>query len=270
MDSLWILKFNKMKRILFFTLVIIFCNVLKAQEIVKEYNVLSAQQGVAVDSDFFYIINNRTITKHDKKNGKLVASWEDKDSLLKHMNSGIIIEEKLYCIHSNYPEIPMASSVEIFDPATLKHIGNHSFGILNGSATWIDRYNDFWYVAFAHYSTKGGSTNKTNAWTRLVKFDSGWRQIESWIYPKGLLKKFGNSSNSGGVILTDGKILCTGHDNFEIYLLEFPAKGSTLKWIKTISVGSYGQGIAHERNGKSEFIYGIIRKEKKVVVTKIN
>ena len=63
--------------------------------------------------------------------------------------------------------------------------------------------------------------------------------------------------------------MITGHDNFETYVLEFPNKGVTLKWVDTIPVGSYGQGIAYEKDGKSEFIYGIIKKESKVVVTKI-
>lgn len=259
-----------MTKLLSLFLLIAFCNLIHAQEVVKEYSLPMTQQGVAVDDHFFYVINNRTISKHDKKNGMLAASWEDKDSVLKHMNSGIIIKGKLCCIHSNFPEIPMASSVEIFDPATLKHTGNHSFGILHGSATWIDWYKNCWYVAFAHYTGKGGPENTTNAWTRLVKFDSKWRQLESWIFPEGLLKKFGNASTSGGVILPDGKILCTGHDNFEIYILEFPEKGFTLKWLETIVVGSYGQGIAYEKKGDSEYLYGLIRKENKVVVTKIH
>lgn len=253
----------------FFVLFSIICNVLLPQNIVRVYDVPSAKQGIAVDSAFFYVINDNSITKYLKTDGSFVSSWEDEDSLIHHMNSGIIIDGKLFCINSNYPEIPMASSLEIFDPVTLEHVGTHSFGIMNGSATWVDRYNNFWYVAFAHYTGKGGEENKTNAWTLLAKFDLEWRQVESWVFPKELLKKFGNKSSSGGVILPTGQILCTGHDNFEIYLLEFPDKGPTLKWIGTIPVGSFGQGIAFEKVGESEFIYGIIKNENKVVVTKI-
>jgi hypothetical protein len=240
-----------------------------SQNIVRTYDVPSSKQGVAVDSRHFYVINNSSITKHRKTDGLLVRTWEDQDSLIHHLNSGIVINGKLYCINSNYPEIPMASSIEIFNPVTLEHISNHSFGILNGSATWIYKYKNFWYVAFAHYSGKDGMAEKNNSWSRLVKFDRRWRQVESWIFPKELLKKFGAKSNSGGVILPAGQILCTGHDHFEIYILEFPGKGSTLKWVDTIPVGSYGQGIAFEKDGGAEFIYGIIKKESKVVVTKI-
>lgn len=246
-------------------------NALHSQEVIKTYNVPLARQAVAVDAEYFYVINNSSITKHLKISGEQVGSWEDKDSLIHHMNSGIIIDGKLYCINSNYPEIPMVSSLEVFDPETLVHLYNHSFGILSGSATWVDFFNGFWYIAFVYYSGgRSSMPNRTNAWSRLVKFDTSWRQIESWVYPKELLERFGAYSNSGGVILPSGQILCTGHDNYELYVLEFPQKGSTLNWIDTIEVGSFGQGIAYENDGNAELVYGIIRRKNKVVVTKIN
>jgi hypothetical protein len=111
--------------------------------------------------------------------------------------------------------------------------------------------------------------DRTNAWSRLVKFDTGWRQVESWVYPKELLERFGTYSNSGGLILSSDRIFCTGHDLPEVYVLQFPNKGSTLKWVDTIVVGSNGQGIAFEKNGDSEYIYGVIRSERKVVVSRI-
>jgi outer membrane protein assembly factor BamB len=200
----------------------------------------------------------------------MVQSWHDNDSIIHHLNSGIIIGQKLYTVNSNYPEAPMASSIEIFHPATLQHIGNHSFGILNGSATWLDRYEGYWYVAFAHYKGRGSEPEKDNTWTRLVKFDKHWRQVESWVYPPEVITMFGTRSNSGGVIIPDGRILCTGHDNYEIYVLEFPTKGYTLTWTETLAVGSYGQGISYEREGDKDLIYGVIKNENKVVVTQIN
>jgi outer membrane protein assembly factor BamB len=263
-----------MRRILGFLLVsFVFWYPLQAQKedasIIRTYDVPQSRQGVSVDSLHFYVINNSSITKHQKSDGKLVDTWEDEDSLLHHLNSGTIIDGKLFVVNSNYPDFPMASSIEIFDPGTLKHIDNHSFGILNGSATWLDDYDGYMFVAFAHYTGRGSEPGKTNAWTRLVKFDRQWRQIESWIFPQGLITRFESKSSSGGVILQEGKILCTGHDNFEVYLLEFPKKGYTLNWIATLPVGSYGQGIAFEIEGNSELIYGIIKKENKVVVTEI-
>lgn len=238
--------------------------------IIRTYEVPFSRQGVAVDSSYFYVINNSSISKHQKLDGRLVDFWEDEDSLIHHMNSGIIIDEKLYTVNSNYPDFPMASSLEIFDPNTLEHIDNHSFGILNGSATWLDEYAGYWFVAFAHYTGRGSEPGKSNAWTRLVKFDREWKQLESWIFPEELVEKFESRSNSGGLILPDGRVVCTGHDNFEVYLLEFPKKGYSLIWTKTIQVGSFGQGIAYEKAGHSHYIYGVVKKENKIVVSKID
>jgi hypothetical protein len=246
----------------------LFCQTREAM-IVRTYDVPSSRQGVAVDSSYFYVINNSSISKHHKGDGRMVEFWEDEDSLIHHLNSGIIIDGKLYAVNSNYPDFPMASSIEIFDPASLKHVNNHSFGILNGSATWLDEHDGYWFVAFAHYTGRGSEPGKSNAWTRLVKFDREWEQMESWIYPEDLLNKFGLKSNSGGLILPDGRVLCTGHDNYEVYVLEFPKKGYTLNWIDTHSVGSFGQGIAYEKVDKSEFIYGVLKEENKIVVSKI-
>jgi hypothetical protein len=263
----------KMKRILLNILFIVFCTTLHSQSdspnIVRTYQVTSSRQAVAVDSTYLYVINNSSITKHRKEDGKQVLAWEDKDSIIHHLNSGIIIDGKLYTINSNYPQIPMASSIEIFDPVTLSHIGNHSFGIFNGSATWLDEHEGYWYVAFAHYTGKASEPGKTNFWSRLVKFDKEFRQLESWIFPDKLIHSFGTMSNSGGVILPNGKILCSGHDNYELYLLDFPSKGYTLIWRDTYPVGSYGQGIAYELEGDSLLIYGVVKKENKVVVSRI-
>src|SRR5688500_10982329 len=123
---------------------------------VRRFEVSQAKQAVAVDKDYFYVINNSSISKHRKNDGKLMASWDGtQEGMLTHLNSGMVIEGKLYCAHSNYPEEPMASSVEVFDTQTLEHIDNHSFGIMTGSATWIDHYQGYWWIGFAHYTGKG-------------------------------------------------------------------------------------------------------------------
>jgi len=237
---------------------------------VRRYQVPQSRQGVAVNEQYFFVINNSSITKHSKSDGKLLKSWNGDTAIIKHLNSGIILDGKLYCTNSNYPESPMASSIEIFDPETLQHIDNHSFGINIGSATWIDRYQGYWYVAFAHYTGRGASGNKSNAWTQLVQFDKEWRQISSWIFPPNLIQRFGTRSNSGGVIDDDGSIYCTGHDHKELYKLEFPEMGYSLKWIKTIPLANEGQGIALDDFGNEKLIYGIIKREKVVTISRID
>lgn len=237
--------------------------------IVKVYEVREAHQGIAVDDDYFYVINNRSITQHRKGSGELVKEWYDQDSVFVHLNSGIILDGQLYSCHSNYPEAPMASSIEIFDPETLTHTGSHSLGIQYGSATWLDRYQNHWYVAFAHYTGRGSEPGKDNRWTQLIKFSNDWQAVEAWVFPKALLERFGTRSNSGGVIREDGSLLITGHDEAEIYVLQFPGKGYTLRWTDTLPVGSFGQGIAYEKKQGRGYVYGIIRDKNQIVVTKL-
>lgn len=263
------------KKIVFFHLIaILWSHHLLSQpsnkaSVVKVYEVEQARQAVAVDDNHFYVINNTSITKHDKEKGRLVKEWVDQDSVLVHLNSGIILNGKLYSCHSNYPQTPMVSSVEIFDPQTLEHIDSRSLGIQYGSATWLDYYQDHWYVAFAHYTGRGGEEGKDNRWTQLVQFTSDWQAVAGWIFPPALLERFANRSNSGGVIRDDGSLLITGHDEAEVYVMQFPDKGYTLRWVNTLPVGSFGQGIDFEEKEEGMFVYGIVRKENQVVVSKL-
>jgi hypothetical protein len=221
---------------------------------------------VAVDKDHFYVINNSTITKHRKGTGEQIAIWDGTKDSIKHMNSGIVIKGKLYCANSNYPQSPMAGSIEIFDVATMTHTGNHSFGIGYGSVTWIDEHDGHWWVAFAHYTGRGSTEGKDNRWSCLVKFTKTWQMVESWIYPANIIEKFGAKSNSGGVWGRDGLLYITGHDNPELYVLQIPEIGYTLKYIKTIQVPVYGQGIALDTSAKGNPVfYGLSRDDNTII-----
>jgi hypothetical protein len=238
---------------------------------VRRFEISQAKQAVAVDKDYFYVINNSSISKHRKNDGKLMASWDGtREGLLTHLNSGMVMEGKLYCAHSNYPEEPMASSIEVFDTQTLEHIDNHSFGIMTGSATWIDHYQGYWWVGFAHYTGKGASEGKDTRWTSVVKFNKAWQQVESWIFPKQLIEQFMPKSNSGGVIGKDGLLYCTGHDKAELYVMQIPDKGFTLQHLKTIPTTIEGQGIALDHSVTDKLVfYGISRSGNKVIVNEI-
>ncbi|REE27655.1 hypothetical protein DFQ09_101489 [Winogradskyella pacifica] len=261
---------NKIGHLCFLVLLGVTSGFSQSTKIERVYNVAEAKQGVAVDSNYFYVINNSSIVKYNQHDGKELIKWQDSTKQIKHLNSGIILDQKLYCTHSNYPESPMVSSIEVFDPNTLKPIENISLGIYLGSATWLDFYDNHWYVAFAHYRGRGESEGKTNSWTQLVKFTKEWQRIEGWIFPKDLIEKFGTRSNSGGVITKSGTILITGHDNKELYELRFPELGYTLEWTNTYDIPYEGQGIALDKITDLELVlYGIIRKESKVLKIRI-
>src|SRR3954447_22938823 len=109
----------------------------KSEE-VRRFPAAEAVQGVAVDAEHFYAIGNSVIAKYDKKSGKRLAGWEcESGKPLIHLDSGVVHNGTISCAHSNYPNLPMVSSIETWDTATMEHSGSHSFGIFNGSATWF-------------------------------------------------------------------------------------------------------------------------------------
>ena len=239
----------------------------KATEI-RRFQLPQVQQGVAVDPTHFYVINNHSLTKHTKSDGKQVAAWQDTTGLLKHMNSGVVIGQKLYCAHSNYPDVPMASSIEIFDTRTLRHLGSHSFGLFPGSVTWADFHQGYWWVAFANYSDKASAEGRDNRWTTLVKFTASWQQLEAWTFPANVLQAFAPKSTSGGTWGPDGLIYCTGHDKPELYVLKLPERGHTLHYVKTIPTISEGQAFSIDRSIRNKRVfYGITRNDNYVIVS---
>ena len=177
-------------------------------EQMAEFVVPEANQGVGVDARHFYAVDNRAIGKYDKKTGKLVKKWQgDRKGPFVHLDSAMVMDGKLYAAHSNYPQWPMTSSLEIFDVETMEHIGSHSFGIQYGALNWVDWHDGHWWMVFANYDRQLGP-NKTplggTANTLMVKFTRDFRPVESWTMPKVLLDKFEDMSNSGGSWGPDG------------------------------------------------------------------
>lgn len=232
---------------------------------IARYDAPEARQAVAVDDTHFYAIVNSMIAKYDRKSGERVAVWRsDAERPLRHLNSGIVRDGKLYCANSNYPQWPEASSIEIWDTATLQHIDSHSLGICSeGSLTWIEPTADGWYAVFANYSKKVNDNPmaKSHKSTQLVKYDKQWRRMAGWAFPKKVLDRFDPHSCSGGGFGPDGKLYCTGHDLGEVYQLDFPKAGSTLRLVGTIGAPITGQGIAFDES----LLWGIDRAKGQVV-----
>jgi len=240
-----------------------------SNEEVRRFPAPEAGQAVAVDGRYFYAIGNHVIGKYDKRTGKRVSGWEcEKGKPLMHLNSGIVRTGVLYCAHSNYPEIPMHGSIEKWDTRTMRHIGTHSFGIDTGSATWVDFRPGHWYVTFGHYGNKAAEPNRDVRWTSLVEYDAQWRRLQAWVYPKELLAKLGDFTISGGTFGPDGRMYCTGHDNAEIYVLQFPTGGSVLTLEGAFPSPNHGQGIAWDRSDPWR-LYSIDRAKREVIVTTV-
>jgi len=235
-----------------------------SSELIQRFQIKEARQAVGVDDTAFYAVDNTAIAKYDKKTGQLLAKWDGAGTGAIHLDSVVAVDGKLYAAHSNYPDWPMASSVEIWDAASLKHIESHSLGIERGSLTWLDRdAQGRWWGAFANYNRVFDKSpiaygNKYN--TQLVRFDADWRVAEAWVFPDALVEKFDDMSNSGGAWGPDGKLYVTGHDNPELYVMELPEIGAALKWVGTIPAEIGGQGFAFDHS-QPGVIYGIIRKK---------
>lgn len=228
-----------------------------------------ARQGVAVDAGYFYAVDNRRIGKYDRRTGARVGGWEDaQGGRFRHLDSGVVVDGRLYAAHSNYPDRPMVSSIEIWDAASMRHVASHSFGIHSGSATWIDRHDGAWWVAFANYDGEGGEPGRGVEWTVIERFDDEWRQTGGWTLPAGLITRLRPFSNSGGVWTADGRLFLTGHDDRELYVLRLPPSGSELEWVETIRGTTPGQGIAIDP-AHPDTVFGIDRAATEIVVLAI-
>lgn len=223
-----------------------------------------ATQGVAVDARHFYAVANSRIAKYDKATGRKVSEWSGERARYPHINACAVIGKELVCAASNFPETPMSSSVEIFDPARMVHLRTVSLGQQIGSLTWVDRKDGFWWAAFANYEGKGGEPGRGSAYTQFVKFDDQWRRLEAWSFPASVVERFRPMSSSGGGWGPDGRLYVTGHDHPELYVLELPKGGSKLDHVATVAAPIEGQAIAFDKSAPGT-LFGIRRPDREVV-----
>lgn len=241
---------------------------LVAEEL-RRWKARGANQGVAVDDRFFYGIGNHVVGKYDKRTGRRVAEWVGlRGGPTIHLNSGVVQDGQLVLAHSNYPQVPMASSVEHFDPATLQPVKSVSLGLRHGSLTWAEKKDGSWWACFAHYTDRGGTPGMDNRSTLVGKFDATWQLLESWVFPPQVVARWGASSCSGGSWGDDGLLYTTGHDARELYVLRLPRMGVMLEYVTTIDVPFEGQAWAWDRSEK-RILYGITRRSAEVVVARI-
>ena len=235
----------------------------------RRWKVRGANQGVAVDANSFYGIGNYVVGKYDKTTGARVAEWVGlRGGATVHLNGGLVQDGQLVLAHSNFPQLPMASSLEYFDLATVQPVKSWSLGIRHGSLTWAEKKDGFWWACFAHYNDQGTGPPTDNRSTLFGRFDETWQLRESWIFPPQVIANWGKSSSSGGSWGDDGLLYTTGHDEKELYVLRLPLMGVTLEYVTTIAVPFEGQSWAWDRTDQ-RVIYGIIRRTGEVVAARI-
>jgi hypothetical protein len=246
----------------------------KDSKLVKTFDVPEARQGIGVDENYFYAVDNRSITKYDKGTGELVDKWEGpEDGPMIHLDSAVVMDGRIYAAHSNYDISPMTSSIEVWDAETMEHIDSYSFGIEYGSLTWLDRHDGFWWATFANYNNyfavNGDVAYGNNRWTTMVKLDDDFQKLEAWVFPDGIVERFEDMSNSGGSWGPDGRLYVSGHDLPEVYVMELPDIGSVLEWVGTVNLDIAGQGIAWDRS-EPGILYGIVRADRRVSVNDLS
>jgi hypothetical protein len=231
--------------------------------LVAKFKADEAVQGVAVDRDFFYAIGNDIIGKYERNTGRKVGAFRSTPQIpLIHMDGGMAMDGKLYCSHSNFPETPMVSSIEIFDARTLRHIGSQSFGLDAGSLVWVDWHGDSWWVCFGHYNGKGGEPGKPNTMTSLVRYDREWRKRGGYTFPTDVVARWDGMTASGGVWGPGDVLYVTSHHAPEFYIFRLPRSGSVLELQRIVKSPAEGQGLAIDPAQRR--LFQIQRKERAV------
>lgn len=243
---------------------------LRATELAR-WPVRGANQGVAVDAEHFYGIGNFIVSKHRKATGERVAEWIGlRGGPIIHLNGGHVADGRLILAHSNFPQLPMASSIEVYDTATLAPVASTSLGIRLGSLTWAEKRDGVWWACFANYNDAGTTPGFDQRWTHVGRFNDDWQLIESWLFPPQVVATWGKSSCSGGSWGPDGLLYVTGHDAPELYVLRLPRSGVTLECVATIEVPFEGQSWAWDRSAEPDrVIYGISRERHEVIAARI-
>jgi hypothetical protein len=215
-----------------------------------------AHQAAAATEEFVFAIASRLVAKYDRTSGKrLSESRGDAE----HLNSGFLWQGKLYCAHSNYPQMPEHSEIKVLDLRSMELSTLKDFGVSDGSLTWVVRHDGHWWCTFAYYGDQ-------NARTYLAQFNDQWQQQKLWRYPAEVVKRLGSASISGG-LWREGTILATGHDAQEIYRLRIPGDGNVLEYVETLPAPFTGQGIADDP--ATGGLVGIDRKQRQIVFAEL-
>lgn len=229
-------------------------------ELERVYEAPEARQGVAIEGDHFYAVVNTVIAKYEVETGALVTRWiGPRGGLIRHLNSCYAENGVLYCANSNFPELPHASSVEIYDADALAHLETHSLGVMDeGSLVWFEGYGDGWIAGFAHYDGVGGVGFKDSRHSGIVTFDQNWRRTGGWMIPQAVQARMSPHAASGGSIGDDGLLYVFGHSAPEMYVLARPSMGPVLVHVATIDIDAAGQAFAFDR-AQPGILYAIDR-----------
>jgi hypothetical protein len=213
-----------------------------------------ATQAAAADEHFLYAVSSTTIAKYDRLTFQRVAESAPKAH---HLNSAYFHEGRLYCAHSNYPELPEKSELMSLDVATMHLSLAHDFGNYGGSLTWAVRHDGHWWANFARY-------DQNVAETFLAEFDNQWHELRRFTYPRELLSQLGAKYSLSGGLFRGDVLLVSGHNDPIIFRLRVPRNGAIMEMVDAQVVPFYGQGFAVDPVTKG--LIGVIRRDHHIVL----
>ncbi|PQJ29744.1 hypothetical protein [Rubritalea profundi] len=222
-----------------------------------------ASQGVAVGKDHFYAISNTSVQMCDKSSGRVLRKWkadtsQEEFSHFKHLNSGTVVGDKLYCAHSRYGVDANNCSVEIWDLAggEMAHEKSIKMPRDHGSLTWVDKdSNGDWWMCYGVY---GKIKNRQTQLLQYQYVDGEFTQKAHYFFPHSVVEHWGRMSCSGGSWEADGKLYITGHDHASVYVLQM-VEGELRFLREEKGLAIKGQAIAWDRFSEHPTLWGIVR-----------
>ena len=240
----------------------------RAREI-RRFAAEEARQAVAVDALHVYAIDDRRIGKYAKATGRRVASFRAPEGGgIAHLNGGVVVAGRLVCAHSNYPALPMRSSLEVFDAGSLAHLESRPLEIGDGSATWALPHGGGYWVAFANYAGRGGAPGRGPEASFVARLDTALRSLGRLRFPPEVVRRFGTRSSSGASFGPGGLLFATGHDAPELWVLRAPAAGDALELVAIVPAPIAGQGIAFDP-AEPDVLWAVRRASRELVALRI-
>lgn len=234
-----------------------------AAEPLMTYPAPLAKQGVAIGPSGFFAVAETGIARHARRGGREVARWQSVGREgVAHLSSCVMTREReLLCGNSNFPSLPMAASLEWFNPATLAPLRTRSLGPTDGSLVWVDELAGGWLAGFAHIEGRGGVPGRDHRFSRVSQLDPYWVEVQAWLLPDSVLEQLAPGGLSGGSVGPDGLLYATGNDRPEVYALARPSQGTTLVHVATIELGTAARAIGWDRFSDDRILWTAAERE---------
>jgi hypothetical protein len=220
-----------------------------------------AVQAAAADGKYAYAVSSTHVARYDRTTGERLGLATTPDT--KHLNSAFVWKGKVYCAHSNYPKLPEASDIRVYDPAKDTLAVFHTFNEPVGSLVWCvrDPNDAAWWCCFAKYG------KEKNAGTLLLKMDDEFKELARWTFPKNVVDDWDGMSASGAI--WDGDSLLVSHHHFKVlYRVRLPKQGTELEFVRAHRCPFPGQGIAADPQVKGGLV-GIDRGKKAILFAEL-